>query len=46
MEETLISFIKDEAIEANNDINENTRLFGQDALSSSIQMDILKFTDF
>lgn len=38
IEETLTSFIEDESIEGNIDINENTRLFGSDALFSSIQL--------
>ena len=38
IEETLSSFIKEERIENSIDINENTRLFGSDALFSSIQL--------
>lgn len=38
MEETLNSFIKEESIENFIEINENTKLFGSDALFSSIQL--------
>ena len=38
IEETLSSFIKEELIENSIEIDENTRLFGSDALFSSIQL--------
>jgi acyl carrier protein len=38
IEETLSSFIKEEMIEASNDINENSRLFGSGGLFTSIQL--------
>tara|TARA_B110000902_G_scaffold239212_1_gene287726 strand:+ start:66 stop:362 length:297 start_codon:yes stop_codon:yes gene_type:complete len=38
VEETLSSFIVEETIENSIEINENTRLFGSDALFSSIQL--------
>jgi acyl carrier protein len=38
IEETLSSFIKEELIENSIEIDENTRLFGSDALFTSIQL--------
>tara|TARA_B100000787_G_C16076662_1_gene242466 strand:+ start:46 stop:342 length:297 start_codon:yes stop_codon:yes gene_type:complete len=38
IEESLNSFIKEEMIEVSTDIDENTRLFGSDALFTSIQL--------
>jgi acyl carrier protein len=38
IQETLSDFIKEETIENSIEINENTRLFGSDALFTSIQL--------